>query len=129
MAVRLACRYGSDEGVAVDLDDVTYLLREVWRGFSARDADRVVAPGGDKGLMRATAHLTFTRWVGLAAGRRVGAAGRLARECTQISRSALVGRAVQGSSVAANQLPWGEGSAVKSCGARCRAPYSCACEL
>ncbi|KAG2455067.1 hypothetical protein HYH02_000892 [Chlamydomonas schloesseri] len=55
-------RYGSDDGVAVDLDDITFLLREVWRGFSARAADRVVAPGGDKGLMRATAHLTFTRW-------------------------------------------------------------------
>ncbi|KAG2483870.1 hypothetical protein HYH03_017267 [Edaphochlamys debaryana] len=54
-------RFGSDEGVGVDLDDVTYLLREAWRGFGARD-DPVVAPGGDKGLMRATAHLTFTRW-------------------------------------------------------------------
>lgn len=54
-------RYGSEDGVAVDIDDVTYLLREVWRGFSAR-AQRVAAPGGDKGLMRATAHLEFTRW-------------------------------------------------------------------
>lgn len=33
----------------------------MYRGFSAR-ADRQVAPGGDKGLMRATAHLHFTRW-------------------------------------------------------------------
>ncbi|GIL71550.1 hypothetical protein Vretifemale_1917 [Volvox reticuliferus] len=55
-------RYGNDESVAVDLDDVVFLLREAWRGFSARDLRRVVAPGGDKGLMRATAHLTFTRW-------------------------------------------------------------------
>ncbi|PNH06422.1 hypothetical protein TSOC_007192 [Tetrabaena socialis] len=56
-------RYGSDEGVGVDLDDVAFLLREVWRGFSARDPQAgVVPPGGDKGLNRATAHLTFTRW-------------------------------------------------------------------
>jgi hypothetical protein len=38
-----------------------FLLREVFRGFSAR-ADRVVAPGGDRGLMRSTANLHFTRW-------------------------------------------------------------------
>ncbi|GIL46180.1 hypothetical protein Vafri_3235 [Volvox africanus] len=59
---RERARYGSDESVAVDLDDMVFLLREAWRGFSARDLQRVVAPGGDKGLMRATAHLTFTRW-------------------------------------------------------------------
>ncbi len=40
---------------------IMYLLREVWRGFSAR-SDRVVMPGGDRGLMRSTADLTFTRW-------------------------------------------------------------------
>lgn len=40
---------------------IIFLLREVYRGFSAR-ADRQVLPGGDKGLMRATAHLHFTRW-------------------------------------------------------------------
>lgn len=45
----------------MDLDDVVFLLREVWRGFSARVLQNVVAPGGDKGLMRATAHLAFTR--------------------------------------------------------------------
>lgn len=38
-----------------------FLLREVYRGFSAR-SDRLVPPGGDKGLMRSTAHLHFTRW-------------------------------------------------------------------
>ncbi|GLC37284.1 hypothetical protein PLESTB_001140300 [Pleodorina starrii] len=59
---RERARFGSDEGVAVDLDDIVFLLREAWRGFSARDPQRVVAPGGDKGLMRATAHLAFTRW-------------------------------------------------------------------
>jgi hypothetical protein len=40
---------------------IILLLREVYRGFSAR-ADRQVLPGGDKGLMRNTAHLHFTRW-------------------------------------------------------------------
>eukprot|EP00882_Tetradesmus_deserticola_P020168 GHRQ01021739.1.p1 GENE.GHRQ01021739.1~~GHRQ01021739.1.p1 ORF type:complete len:198 (+),score=47.22 GHRQ01021739.1:569-1162(+) len=40
---------------------IILLLREVYRGFSAR-ADRQVLPGGDKGLMRSTAHLHFTRW-------------------------------------------------------------------
>lgn len=40
---------------------IVFLLREVYRGFSAR-ADRQVLPGGDKGLMRNTAHLHFTRW-------------------------------------------------------------------
>jgi hypothetical protein len=33
----------------------------VYRGFSAR-AQRVVLPGGDRGLLRSTAHLHFTRW-------------------------------------------------------------------
>jgi hypothetical protein len=40
---------------------IILLLREVYRGFSAR-ADRQVLPGGDKGLMRNTAHLHLTRW-------------------------------------------------------------------
>lgn len=33
----------------------------MYRGFSAR-SDRLVPPGGDKGLMRSTAHLHLTRW-------------------------------------------------------------------
>lgn len=53
--------YGNSEGLPVDRDDMVFLLREVYRGFSAR-SDRVVAPGADKGLMRSTAHLHFTRW-------------------------------------------------------------------
>lgn len=51
---REEARYGDLSGVAVDMDDIIYLLRELWRGFSAR-SDRVVLPGGDKGLMRSTA--------------------------------------------------------------------------
>lgn len=54
-------RFGDTTGVAVDMDDIIYLLRELWRGFSAR-SDRVVLPGGDKGLMRSTAGHTLTRW-------------------------------------------------------------------
>lgn len=53
--------FGSSEDLPVDRDDIILLLREVYRGFSAR-ADRQVLPGGDKGLMRNTAHLHFTRW-------------------------------------------------------------------
>jgi hypothetical protein len=49
---------------------VRYLLRDVWRGFSARSLG-VPLPGGDKGLMRATANLTFTRWVGARAAVRL----------------------------------------------------------
>jgi hypothetical protein len=45
----------------VDLTQIIYLLRELWRGFSAR-SDRVVLPGGDRGLMRSTADLTLLRW-------------------------------------------------------------------
>uniref|UniRef100_A0A061RMZ7 Nad-binding rossmann-fold superfamily protein isoform 1 n=1 Tax=Tetraselmis sp. GSL018 TaxID=582737 RepID=A0A061RMZ7_9CHLO len=54
-------RFGSDDGVAVDIDEIVYLVRELWRGFSAR-APRVVLPGGDKGLCRSTSELVLTRW-------------------------------------------------------------------
>lgn len=40
---------------------MVYLLREVYRGLSAR-APPVIRPGGDKALCRSTADLTFTRW-------------------------------------------------------------------
>jgi hypothetical protein len=40
---------------------IIYLLRELWRGFSAR-AERVVPPGGNRGLTRSTADLTLVRW-------------------------------------------------------------------
>lgn len=58
----------------MDLDDVIYLVREIWRGVSARSmialmrqsdvvaAPRLCPPGGDKGLMRSTARLVLTRW-------------------------------------------------------------------
>eukprot|EP00879_Flechtneria_rotunda_P027469 GHRR01029429.1.p1 GENE.GHRR01029429.1~~GHRR01029429.1.p1 ORF type:complete len:288 (+),score=80.11 GHRR01029429.1:984-1847(+) len=53
--------FANSETLPVDRDDILLLLREVYRGFSAR-AERQVVPGGDKGLMRSTAHLHFTRW-------------------------------------------------------------------
>lgn len=59
---REAARFGDESGVAVDGDDIVYLLRELWRGFSARNAEGCVLPGGDKGLARSTAGLALTRW-------------------------------------------------------------------
>lgn len=41
---------------------IIYLLRELWRGRSAREGEAPRFPGGDKGLMRATSHLCLTRW-------------------------------------------------------------------
>ncbi|KAJ9505283.1 hypothetical protein QJQ45_027866, partial [Haematococcus lacustris] len=40
---------------------VVYLLRELWRGFSAKAGPPPRIPGGDKGLKRATGHLCLTR--------------------------------------------------------------------
>jgi tRNA A37 threonylcarbamoyladenosine dehydratase len=65
LAARERRRFGSEEGVAVDRDDVVYLLRELWRGYSARLGERgrvAAAVGGTRGLMRSTAGLEFTRW-------------------------------------------------------------------
>jgi len=58
-------RFGTGEGLALDHDDVVYLLRELWRGYSARLGERgrvAAAVGGTRGLMRSTAGLAFTRW-------------------------------------------------------------------
>ena len=41
---------------------IIYLLRELWRGRGAKEGEAPYVPGGDKGLMRATSHLCFTRW-------------------------------------------------------------------
>jgi tRNA A37 threonylcarbamoyladenosine dehydratase len=61
LIAREEAAYGTDEGVEVDASDVSYLLHELWRGFSAR-AERVVPPGGNRGLSRCTADLTLVRW-------------------------------------------------------------------
>lgn len=39
---------------------VIYLVRDVWRGLSAK-GDRYVLPGGDKGFQRSLKDLTLTR--------------------------------------------------------------------
>lgn len=41
---------------------IVYLLRELWRGRSAREGEPFLRPGGDKALWRATGHLRLTRW-------------------------------------------------------------------
>lgn len=43
------------------LEQVTYLVRELWHGVSARCAPGAGLPGGDKGLHRSTAELVLTR--------------------------------------------------------------------
>mmetsp|Transcript_28877 Transcript_28877/g.73714 ORF Transcript_28877/g.73714 Transcript_28877/m.73714 type:complete len:489 (-) Transcript_28877:453-1919(-) len=49
--------------VPIDMDDVIYLVRELWRARSAREAGGPPRkPGGDWGLKRATGHLCLTRW-------------------------------------------------------------------
>ncbi|EIE19543.1 hypothetical protein COCSUDRAFT_67693 [Coccomyxa subellipsoidea C-169] len=53
--------FNNAEGPSVDLDDVIYLVREVWRGLSAKGPPYVLS-GGDKGFKRSLANLTLTRW-------------------------------------------------------------------
>lgn len=55
--------------ISVDVDDVAFLVREVWRGVSAvelcRDASSSSmpsVPGGECGLATATSRLTLCRW-------------------------------------------------------------------
>ncbi|GAB4818660.1 hypothetical protein N2152v2_005706 [Parachlorella kessleri] len=51
-------RFGTGEGVQIDLSDATLLLRDIWRGTSARAS----MPPADKGLTRNVTNLTLTRW-------------------------------------------------------------------
>ncbi|GAX86113.1 hypothetical protein CEUSTIGMA_g13526.t1 [Chlamydomonas eustigma] len=46
----------------LDMDDIIFITREMYRGFSARHMKQTVAPGGDKGLTRSVANMTLTRW-------------------------------------------------------------------
>lgn len=41
---------------------VIYLLRELWRGRSAKEGEPPAVPGKEWGLKRATSHLCLTRW-------------------------------------------------------------------
>uniref|UniRef100_A0A7S3QJN2 THIF-type NAD/FAD binding fold domain-containing protein n=1 Tax=Dunaliella tertiolecta TaxID=3047 RepID=A0A7S3QJN2_DUNTE len=60
---REASRFGDRcPPLPIDMDDIIYMLRELWRGRSAKEGEAPSVPGGDKGLMRATSHLCLTRW-------------------------------------------------------------------
>lgn len=58
LEAREAERFGTEAGVQVDLAEVEALVREHWRGRSARQ----LVGGNDKGLGRAIGHLALTRW-------------------------------------------------------------------
>ncbi|KAL4854230.1 tRNA threonylcarbamoyladenosine dehydratase [Chlorella vulgaris] len=52
-------RFGTAEAVGVDAAEVEALVKDVWRGHSAR---RPHPPSNDKGITRSVGHLTLTRW-------------------------------------------------------------------
>lgn len=52
-------RFGSAAAVEVDLDDILYVVRELWRGRSARDQDN---RDSGRGMWRSMGHMTLTRW-------------------------------------------------------------------
>eukprot|EP00891_Asterochloris_glomerata_P009130 jgi/Astpho2/9130/e_gw1.00134.3.1_t len=53
--------HGTTANVEVDIDDVQYLVRELWRGVSAHQQG-VSTAGANKGLHRSTADLVLVRW-------------------------------------------------------------------
>ncbi|KAK9812030.1 hypothetical protein WJX73_010219 [Symbiochloris irregularis] len=53
--------FGNNAGPEVDLEDVMYIVREVWRGLSAK-GPRIAPVGLDRAHNRPTSHLTLTRW-------------------------------------------------------------------
>ncbi|GMH32893.1 hypothetical protein BSKO_00727 [Bryopsis sp. KO-2023] len=53
--------FQNESGTPVDLHEVTFLVREVWRGVSAKTLG-VPGHAKDKGLNRKTDHLVLTRW-------------------------------------------------------------------
>lgn len=55
-------RFGTAAGVLVDAAEVSVLIREVWRGQSARALAIGEPPSNDKGLTRRIDGLTLTRW-------------------------------------------------------------------
>lgn len=52
-------QFGSAAGVEVDLEDVVYVVRELWHGHSARDVSSISAA---RGMWRHVNNLTLTRW-------------------------------------------------------------------
>lgn len=51
--------FGNAEGVCMDLEDISFLARDVWRAKSARRL--TVDPAAEKGLTRFLEGLHFTR--------------------------------------------------------------------
>jgi hypothetical protein len=72
---------------ACSVVQVTYLIRELWHGLSARATSCNQLPGGDKGLHRSTADLVLTR-CGRALAQAPGALQRTHRKAF-ISSTAL----------------------------------------
>jgi len=52
--------FGNTMGVDIDLDEIKFLARNVWRAKSA--FSETVDPSAEKGLTRTLAKLHFTRW-------------------------------------------------------------------
>lgn len=52
-------QFGSAEAVEVDREEVAYIVRELWRGRSARDQDSTSV---GRGMWRSMNNLTLTRW-------------------------------------------------------------------
>ncbi|KAG0585823.1 hypothetical protein KC19_2G042300 [Ceratodon purpureus] len=52
-------QFGSAEAVEVDREEVAYVVRELWRGRSARDQD---SSNVGRGMWRSMNNLTLTRW-------------------------------------------------------------------
>lgn len=59
LETRESDRFGSTDGVQVDIQEVEVLLRELWKGVSARATG---PPASDKGLGRQLGDLVLTRW-------------------------------------------------------------------
>ena len=51
--------YGNSKGIDIDLDEIVFLARNVWRAKSA--FSETVDPSMEKGLTRSMAKLHFTR--------------------------------------------------------------------
>lgn len=52
-------QFGSADAVEVDKEEVAYVVRELWRGRSARDQD---STNVGRGMWRSINNLTLTRW-------------------------------------------------------------------
>ena len=51
-------RFGTSEGVEVDVEEVAYVARDLWRGRSAREQ---VARDPGKGMWKSMTNMTLTR--------------------------------------------------------------------